>query len=169
MKIKNNVIKNENGFSLIELMVVLVILSFIILGLVTFFGGGVRSWISGDNQLRSQREARMAMDMMVKEIRFGQSVTKNSNYSITVDVPPFDTPLGSTATYKVTFSWSGTDGAPLQRVVNEIHNDLLADIYSINFIVNGNRVDILLQMDLDDDRNPDISLNTDVYLRNKIM
>jgi hypothetical protein len=111
----------------------------------------------------------MAMDMMVKEIRFGQSVTKNSNYSITVDVPPFDTPLGSTATYKVTFSWSGTDGAPLQRVVNEIHNDLLADIYSINFIVNGNRVDILLQMDLDDDRNPDISLNTDVYLRNKIM
>jgi hypothetical protein len=45
----------------------------------------------------------------------------------------------------------------------------LADIYIINFIVNGNRVDILLQMDLDDDRNPDISLNTDVYLRNKIM
>lgn len=165
MKIKKNVIKNENGFSLIELMVVLVILSFIILGLVTFFGGGVRSWISGNNQLRSQREARMAMDMMVKEIRFGQSVTKNSNYSITVDVPP----LGSTAAYSVTFSWSGTDGAPLQRGVSEHPNALLADIYSINFVVSGNRVDILLQMDLDDDGNPDISLNTDVYLRNSMM
>jgi prepilin-type N-terminal cleavage/methylation domain-containing protein len=169
MKIKKNVIKNENGFSLIELMVVLVILSFIILGLVTFFGGGVRSWISGNNQLRSQREARMAMDMMVKEIRFGQSVrytfTENPNDSITVDVPP----LGTTNAYSVTFSWSGTDGAPLQRVVSGTPNALLADIYSINFIVNGNRVDILLQMDLDDDRNPDISLNTDVYLRNKVM
>jgi hypothetical protein len=107
----------------------------------------------------------MAMDMMVKEIRFGQKVTKNSNYSITVDVPP----LGSTDAYSVTFSWSGTDGAPLQRVVSETPNYLLTDIYSINFDVTGNRVDILLQMDLDDDGNPDISLNTDVYLRNSMM
>jgi len=165
MKIKNNVIKNENGFSLIELMVVMVILSIIILGLVTFFSGGVRSWISGDNQLRSQREARMAMDMMVKEIRFGKSVTPNSNHSITIAIPA----LGSDSAYSVTFSWSGTDGAPLQRVVNGTPNALLADTYNVNFVVNGNRVDILLQMDLDDDGNPDISLNTDVYLRNTMM
>ena len=165
MKIKNNVIKNKNGFSLVELMVVIVILSIIILGLVTLFSGGVRSWISGDNQLRSQREARMAMDVMVKEMRSGQSVIQNSNSSITVNVPP----LGSTSAYSVTFSWSGTDGAPLQREVNGTSNYLLADTYNINFDKSGNRVGILLQMDLDDDGNPDISLNTKVYLRNSMM
>lgn len=166
MKIKNNVVKNENGFSLIELMVVLVILSLIILGLVTFFGGGVRSWISGDNQLRSQREARMAMDMMAKEIRLGQSVTGSpDHHSITVNVPE----LGSTDAYSVTFSWSGTDGDALRRVVNGTPNDLLADIYNIEFDISENRVDILLQMDLDDDGKPDISLDTDVYLRNSMI
>ena len=159
---KKNVIKNKKGFSLIEMMVVVAILSIIILGLVTFFTGGVRSWISGDNQLRSQREARMAMDIMVKEIRLGKSVTGTSDHhSITVVIPA----LGSDSAYSVTFSWSGTDGAPLQRVPNT----LLADIYNINFDVSGNRVDILLQMDLDDDGNPDISVNTDVYLRNTMM
>ena len=166
MKIKNNIIKNKNGFSLVELMVVIVILSIMILGLVTFFSGGVRSWVSGDNQLRSQREARMAMDIMVKEIRSGKSVTENpDHHSIIVNVPV----LGSTGAYSVTFSWSGTDGDTLQRIVSETPNYLLSDIYNINFSVNGSRVDILLQMDLDDDGNPDISLDTDVYLRNSMM
>jgi len=51
---------NLKGFSLIELMVVVVILSLIVLGLVTFFTGGARSWISGQSQLTAQRSARQA-------------------------------------------------------------------------------------------------------------
>ena len=66
---RNKYTLGQGGFSLIELMVVVAILSFIILGLVTFFSGGVRSWISGQNQLKAQREARIAVDRMVKEIR----------------------------------------------------------------------------------------------------
>jgi len=155
--------KNNKGFSLIELMVVLALLSIIILGLVTFFSGGVRSWISGDNQLRSQREARMAMDIMVKEIRSGKEVTKNSNWSITVDVPE----LGSTGAYSVTFSWSGNDGDSLQRIVSGTPSYLLSDVYNINFDVLGTKkVEISLQMDLDNDNNPDIDLYTEVFLRN---
>ena len=160
--------KNNKGFSLIELMVVLALLSIIILGLVTFFSGGVRSWISGDSQLRSQREARQAMDIMVKEIRLGKSVIGNLDlHSITVNVP--ELPELDSTPYKVTFSWSGNDGESLQRSVSGHPNYLLSDIYNINFVVNEKRVDILLQMDLDDDGNPDISLNTDVYLRNSMM
>jgi len=42
--IKKNLI-NKKGFSLIEMMVVVVILGLIVLGLVTFFTGGARSWV----------------------------------------------------------------------------------------------------------------------------
>lgn len=155
--------KNNKGFSLIELMVVLVLLSIIILGLVTFFSGGVRSWITGQSQLRAQREARMSLDMMVKEIRLGSSVTKNSDYSITINVPS----LGSNSAYDVTFSWSNISGDPLNRTVNGVTNQLLEDIENINFdVVGTKKVEISVQMDLDNDNNPDIDLYTEAFLRN---
>ena len=78
LKRKNIIKVNSRGFSLIELMVVVGILSFMVIGLVTFFTGGARSWISGQNQLKAQREARMIMDRMVKEIREGKSVVTGS-------------------------------------------------------------------------------------------
>jgi len=70
--LRNSHIKNRsinNGFTLIELMVVVVILGLITIGLTTFFGGGMRSWISGQFQLTAQRNTRIALDRMVKEIR----------------------------------------------------------------------------------------------------
>ncbi|RXG66813.1 prepilin-type N-terminal cleavage/methylation domain-containing protein, partial [Candidatus Atribacteria bacterium 1244-E10-H5-B2] len=62
-------LKKEKGFSLIEMMVVVVILGLIVLGLATFFTGGTKSWITGQYQLAAQRNARQAMDRMVREIR----------------------------------------------------------------------------------------------------
>jgi prepilin-type N-terminal cleavage/methylation domain-containing protein len=72
-------ISNKKGFSLIELMVVVVILGLVVLGLVTFFTGGARSWISGQSQLEAQRNARQAMDIMVREIREGKSYSGKRN------------------------------------------------------------------------------------------
>jgi len=60
--------KHQNGLSIIELMVVVIILSLITLGLVTIFSGGIRSWITAQSQLKAQRNARQAMDRMVKEL-----------------------------------------------------------------------------------------------------
>ncbi|TET10695.1 MAG: prepilin-type N-terminal cleavage/methylation domain-containing protein, partial [Candidatus Atribacteria bacterium] len=59
--------KQQRGFILIELMVVVVILGLITLGLVTFFTGGTKSWVAGQSQLVAQRNARQAMDRMVRE------------------------------------------------------------------------------------------------------
>ena len=60
--------KNQKGFSLIEMMVVVAILGLIVLGLVTFFTGGAKSWVAGQSQLEAQRNARQAMDRMGREI-----------------------------------------------------------------------------------------------------
>jgi len=150
---------NQKGFSLIEMMVVVVILGLIVLGLVTFFTGGARSWISGQSQLEAQRNARQAMDIMVREIREGEAVTSIATTSITVAIPA----LGSDPAGSVTYTWSGTPVDP----VNREGNPLIDNVKIISFIsTDPSKVHILLEVDVDDDGRPDITLNTDVNLRN---
>lgn len=160
--------KSTLGFSLIELMVVVVILSFVTLGLVTIFSGGVRSYISGNAQLDAQRNARQAMDRMVRELRHATRVDKNKSDSshgrnVTVIIPTID----NEPAYEVTYSWSGTKHATLYREVSGVKTPLIDNVLNLNFdFSKGSRISILLEVDFDRDSNPDISLNTAVTLRN---
>ena len=173
---KNN-IKNKNGFTLIELMVVVAILAFIIIGTVSFFGGGVRSWISGQYQLQAQRDARMRLDQMVKEIREGDKFNSTSNENTII------VEYNILSKDKVEYSWSGTSGDSITRKVgNQTTAPFLDNVHYISFIYltdsgreatkleDVSKVLINLQVDLDGDAvtggNPDIVLNTEVNLRN---
>ena len=166
--IKKYNIKNQKGFSLIEMMVVVVILGLIVLGLVTFFTGGTKSWVAGQYQLTAQRNARQAIDRMVREIRQAKSVNSGTTNSITVDIPA----LGSVSAYSVTYSWSGTPGAPIKRYSNMLINNVKKLFFTYTYpsgstdISDVSKVHIVLEVDVDDDGNPDITLNTDVNLRN---
>ena len=152
-------ISNKKGFSLIEMMVVVVILGLIVLGLVTFFTGGVRSWISGQSQLEAQRNARQAMDLMVREIREGKSYSGTTS-SVTVDIPD----LGSESAYSVTFKKIGNI---IYREVNSNPIQLINNVKTLSFPpTDSSKVHIILEVDVDDDGNPDITLDTDVNLRN---
>ena len=153
------IISNKKGFSLIEMMVVVVILGLMVLGLVTFFTGGARSWISGQSQLEAQRNARQAMDIMVREIREGESVSIGTTISVTVDIPK----LGSVDAHSVTYTWLGTPGDPINRE----GNPLISNVKKLEFTYpDASKVSIILEVDVDDDGNPDITLDTDVNLRN---
>ena len=145
---------NQKGFSLIELMVVVVIIGLMVLGLVTFFTGGARSWVAGQSQLEAQRNARQAMDIMVREIREGDSIASGSNVtSVTVNYLT----LGKSS---VTYSLSGT-------TISRGGTPLINSVKTLNFTYpDASKVHILLEVDVDEDENPDITLNTDVNLRN---
>jgi len=171
--LKNIYIKNQKGFSLIEMMVVVVILGLIVLGLVTFFTGGAKSWVAGQSQLTAQRNARQAIDIMVREIREGENVISGSDSdTIVVSIPA----LGSELTYDVTYSLSDTTikrgTTPLiDNVLTESGESLFKYYNSIGTEVtspdsNVSKVHINLKIDVDKDDNPDITLNTDVNLRN---
>ena len=158
--IKKYNIKSQKGFSLIEMMVVVVILGLIVLGLVTFFTGGAKSWVAGQSQLKAQREARQAIDRMVREIRHGELVTDISINNISVDIPA----LGSSSAYSVTYKLSGT---VIEREVNLVSSPLINNVKTLSFTpIGSSKVHVILEVDVDDDNNPDITLNTDVNLRN---
>ncbi len=150
--------EKQKGVTLIELMVVVVVLSLIILGLVTFFTGGVRSWITGQNQLSAQRNARQAIDQMVREIREGNNFTIGPSNSVTISYLP------SFGKNPVTFKLSGT---VIEREVNSVSSPMINSVKTLSFdSIDESKVHILLEVDVDNDGNPDITLNTDVNLRN---
>lgn len=156
---------NNKGLGLIELMVVLVILSLIILGLVTFFTGGARSWILGQSQLSAQRNARQAIDRMVREIREASDIIDSSTSSEI----NFNTPWSTNLKY----SWSGIKWDPILEGTNPLINNVQSVTFTYfdnsgNSIVpeSASKVHINLKVDVDKDSNPDITLNSDVNLRN---
>jgi prepilin-type N-terminal cleavage/methylation domain-containing protein len=169
--------ENQKGYSLIEMMVVVVILSLIILGLVTFFTGGARSWIAGQRQLEAQRNARQAMDRMVREIREGKNITSGSEISITVSVPHFDVNGNIDSYNNVTYDLHDAttirrNTIPLIDNVLKISGEDIFEYYDSSGIeINPpdstvSKIHINLKVDVDKDSNPDITLNTDVDLRN---
>jgi prepilin-type N-terminal cleavage/methylation domain-containing protein len=166
---KNKYTKSHRGFSLIELMIVVTILSLMVLGLVTFFSGGARSWISGQSQLKAQREARIAMDTMVKEIREGKKV-ENGSYEngVTISYPAA---LGKE---KVTFKLIG--GQVLRNGVNILIDNIPGGGLTFSYFndigetanprTTASKLRINLKVDVDGDTKPDIIIETEVNLRN---
>jgi prepilin-type N-terminal cleavage/methylation domain-containing protein len=170
-------VKNQKGFSLIEMMVVVGILGLIVLGLVTFFTGGAKSWVAGQSQLKAQRNARQAMDRMAREIREGKNITTGSETSITVSVPHFDVNGNIDSYNDVTYDLHDAttirrNTIPLIDNVLKISGEDIFEYYDSSGIeINPpdstvSKVYINLKVDVDEDGNPDITLNTDVNLRN---
>jgi len=157
MKVKKGIkLKiNRKGFSLIEMMVSLGILSLIIIGLVTFFSGGTRSWVTGQYQLEAQRNARFAIDRMVKEIREADSINDNS----TSDNISFHSPFNGDIIYHYN---SGDKAIYRQKNGN---SSILIDNVLVFEVIYWNSSDVEKDP-VDNDESPDITLNTGIDLRN---
>ena len=166
LKKQKKLIKSPYGFSLIELMVVISILAFITLGLVTLFSGGVRSYISGDSQLEAQRNARQAMDYMVRELRLSERVIISQEHKVKASIPDL-TGTGGPG-YHVEYSWSGNLHDPVKRHMSPGGTNILIDnVLNLKFdYPKASRINILLEIDVDHDEHADISLHTAVNLRN---
>jgi len=114
---------------------------------------------------------------MVREIREGKNITTGSEISITVSVPHFDIDGNVDSYNDVNYYWSGDTWDPINRIVSLGINALINNVQSLAFTYfdssgnlvtpgNASKVHINLQVDVDRDSNPDITLNTDVNLRN---
>jgi prepilin-type N-terminal cleavage/methylation domain-containing protein len=83
--------RGEAGYSLIEMLVVLVIMGVIMEALLTLFVNASHAEIDMNNRFRAQQNARLALDKMRREIHCASTVTKGTTI----------TPAGPLASYYV--------------------------------------------------------------------
>jgi prepilin-type N-terminal cleavage/methylation domain-containing protein len=68
----------EGGYSLIEMLVVLVIMGVVMTSLTTLFVTASNSELDMNNRFRAQQDARLALDKLRREVHCAESVTRGS-------------------------------------------------------------------------------------------
>lgn len=106
---------DARGVSLVE---VVMALSMLALTLGTIYGfvatGGKSARVTNDF-MQTQAQVRAALDNVIDEIRWAQSVTAASGSSVTLLVPQ-NTPFSASSPYTVTFAYDAADDTVTRRV-----------------------------------------------------
>jgi prepilin-type N-terminal cleavage/methylation domain-containing protein len=73
--------REEAGYSLVELVVVIAILGVVVGGIVTLFARGINADADQTRRFHAQQDARVALDRMRREIHAACTVSNPSNYN----------------------------------------------------------------------------------------
>lgn len=74
----------QHGLTLIELIVSTSLMLILLIGIVDLFSGSIKIWILNKNQTQIQQAARIAMDTIVREIRYAHQITFKSPSSLVI-------------------------------------------------------------------------------------
>jgi len=112
-------IRAEDGYSLVELLIVLAILGVVVGGLTQLFTSGANSEIDQNNRVQSQQQARVGFDRLRREAHCASGVSFSnavgSSYSaITLSLPSYCT--RTTLTSAVSIGTSGLSSATISVV-----------------------------------------------------
>jgi prepilin-type N-terminal cleavage/methylation domain-containing protein len=67
--------RDQRGFTLTELMVTIAVLGLVMAGVIGIQQQGQQAYVMGSNRVETQQNARVALELMVRELRSAQSVT----------------------------------------------------------------------------------------------
>ena len=68
-------VRDQRGFTLAELLAVIAILGIMLAGLVTLQMQGQQSYLIGSHRVEAQQNGRVALELMIRELRSATSVT----------------------------------------------------------------------------------------------
>ena len=71
----------EGGYTMMEMLVVLVILGVVVGGIVTVFSSGINAEADATRRYQAQSDGRIALDKMRREIHSGCTISTPSNYN----------------------------------------------------------------------------------------
>lgn len=105
----------EEGFFLIEVLVVTALLGVVLSGIFGFYLFGVRGWREGTNQIDLQQNARIGMERMVQELQWVRALVNMDELG------------GSEGAPRVAFKLPGDD---LVYVFRRYGNELVMETYT---------------------------------------
>jgi prepilin-type N-terminal cleavage/methylation domain-containing protein len=92
----------EAGYSLMEMITVMVILGTVLAGLTTMFHAGMTAEVKANRELDAQQNARAALDRMRRELHCASAISATNGVavsSVTVTLPTVCTGTDTTVTY----------------------------------------------------------------------
>jgi prepilin-type N-terminal cleavage/methylation domain-containing protein len=111
---------NQRGFTLTELLVAMAMLGMVLSGIYTLQQQGLYSYMMGSAKVEAQQNARVALDLMIRELRSATSVT-----AIAVGDLTFVDQNGVTIRYNLT-------GTNLQRTANAVVDVLIGGVQNMS-------------------------------------
>jgi prepilin-type N-terminal cleavage/methylation domain-containing protein len=155
--------KARAGFTLIELMVVMLIFSIISAAIFAVLAMGRQSWQIGTTRVEVQQEARKAMDSMLRDLRGASSIDPGTFVAgVSDDIIRF-TLQGTQIEFAL------NPAGQLQRIESGVTTILANHVNAIQFELFGNNV---VYLTLTTRKNTilghsvEMSLNSQVVLRN---
>lgn len=112
--------REEGGYSLIEMLVVMTILGVVVGGLVTMFSAGINAAADQNRRFQAQQDGRLALDKMRREIHAGCTIATPSTYNTAVSsiTVYFSTDNCVSGTHTVTYCTTGSGSRyTLYRIV----------------------------------------------------
>jgi prepilin-type N-terminal cleavage/methylation domain-containing protein len=70
-----DLIADQRGFSLAEMLVVTAVIGFLMGGIITLNRQGVEAYLAGSNRVETQQNARATVELMARELRTARAVT----------------------------------------------------------------------------------------------
>lgn len=140
---------NSKGFSLIEVMVASIAAGVVIAAVITMYLTSLDAWDLSGARLAIQRDADLAMEWIVKDIRAGSRVdigAQQESMTIYRTTASGDSVIAA-------YSLAGTE-------LKNMHGVVLAENVTSLTFTSGNEVKVQIQMVLEDDLGTD-SLETD--------
>ena len=109
-------LRGRGGYTLIELLAVLTIFLTVVTALTTLFASGAKAELDANRRFQAQLAARVAFDLMRREIHCASSLTFTSAASVTITIPASCPSAGGTLTTVVYDTASaGTNRYKLRR------------------------------------------------------
>jgi prepilin-type N-terminal cleavage/methylation domain-containing protein len=111
---------NQRGFTLAELMVAMAIIVMVMAGVLLVQRGGQQAYLLGSNRVETQQNARVAVELMTRELRSATSITTITG---TTDITFLDQ-TGQTVRYALS-------GTSLNRSVGGVSTTLIGGVQAL--------------------------------------
>jgi prepilin-type N-terminal cleavage/methylation domain-containing protein len=79
-------LRGEAGYSLVEMLTVLVIMSIVFTGITDIFVAGSKAQTDQSNRFQAQLDTRLALDKMRRDIHCASTVANYTNHSVTLTI-----------------------------------------------------------------------------------